>query len=326
MARTARASCRRGWARLLPRPTKASVRAFTRAEGSSRRRWRRRVRRRRPRGACARGRATAALALRALVRLQHRLALVGPGVGEAVPPSGETRELAFELAAPAAQIQEVPAGAKARMLEQPVRALAGALLEARLQRPDLLDRRLEPARDRDLLRLLGEHACPSPRTAPGSDLPPPASRAFHVASTSCQSSVANRKPGDTPRSSRTRRSVSASASSMNRWPSGCSRITSISGRRPCERPCARRLRSVSTAWPESSSFCISSNSRAGGDVLDQRRRASGSARRSSDRSRRRAWPRAAPRAASAPGPRAGASPAAPISFSWRARMSATPPT
>ena len=58
---------------------------------------------------------------------------------------------------------------------------------------------------------------------------------------------------------------------MKRWPSGCSRITSISGSRPCERPCARRLRSVSTAWPESRSFCISSNSRAARHVLDQRR-------------------------------------------------------
>ena len=65
--------------------------------------------------------------------------------------------VAFELAAPAAEIQEIPAGAKARMLEQPVRTLARALLEARLQRPDLLDRRLEAARYRDLLRLLGEH-------------------------------------------------------------------------------------------------------------------------------------------------------------------------
>ena len=58
---------------------------------------------------------------------------------------------------------------------------------------------------------------------------------------------------------------------MNRWPSGCSRITSISGSRPCDRPCARRLRTVSTACPDSSSFCISSKSRAGGNVLHQRR-------------------------------------------------------
>ena len=98
----------------------------------------------------------------------------------------------------------------------------------------------------------------------GMDLPPPARAAFHVARTSCHRSVANRKPGDTPRSSRTRRSVSARASSIKRWPSGCSRITSISGRRPCDRPCARRLRSVSTAWPDSRSFCISSKSRAAG--------------------------------------------------------------
>ncbi len=99
----------------------------------------------------------AALAFWTFLGLQHRLALVGPGIRETIPPRCESLELTFELAAPAAKVEKVPAGAKAGMLEQPVGTLAGALLEARLQRPDFLDGRLEPARDRNLLRLLGEH-------------------------------------------------------------------------------------------------------------------------------------------------------------------------
>ena len=150
MANTARASCRRGWARLLPSPTKASV-ALTPPRAGVRRRDLAVL------AALAPAAARAATRLRGLVRFQHRLALVGPGAGEAVPPVGEAGELALELAALAAQLEEIPARAVTRMLEQPVRALAGALLEARLQRPDFLDRRLEPARDRDLLRLLAQH-------------------------------------------------------------------------------------------------------------------------------------------------------------------------
>ena len=66
------------------------------------------------------------------------------------------------------------------------------------------------------------------------------------------------------------------------YPRGCSRMTSSSGSRPCERPCVRRLFSVSTAWPESSSFCISSNRRAGGTFwMSQRRNLREWAQRSS---------------------------------------------
>jgi hypothetical protein len=87
--------------------------------------------------------------------------------------------------------------------------------------------------------------------------------AFHVTSTSCHSSVANRNAGDTPLPSRTRASVPASATTKNFCPSGCLAITSRSGNRP-RWPYERRLRSVSDACPESRSFCISSNRRAGG--------------------------------------------------------------
>ena len=74
-------------------------------------------------------------------------------------------------------------------------AVPDALLEARLQRPDLLDRRLEAARDRDALRLRVAAPCPSRRTAPACGRSPRSLAAFHVASTSCHSSVANRNAG-----------------------------------------------------------------------------------------------------------------------------------
>ena len=112
---------------------------------------------------------------------------------------------------------------------------------------------------------------------------------------------------------------------MNFGPSGCSRITSSSGSRPCDRPCARRLFSVSTAWPDSSSFCISSNRRAGGTFW--MRPASfgiGAAVLASI-----ATPTLAARR-TARSMRTGSSrkrvTGGPISFSRRARTSATPPT
>ena len=76
---------------------------------------------------------------------------------EALPPVGKPSAFAFELAAVAAQTQEVVPCAEARMLEQPEGALSGSLLEARLQRPDLLDRRFEAAWDRQTSGLLFQH-------------------------------------------------------------------------------------------------------------------------------------------------------------------------
>src|SRR4029077_6204 len=98
-----------------------------------------------PLGAAAR-RAAALAACRRLVGPQHRVARRHIGILEARPP---VDELLRHFAALAAQREEVVRGAKAGMLEQPVRPGPGALLEARLQRPDLLDRRLEAARDGD---------------------------------------------------------------------------------------------------------------------------------------------------------------------------------
>jgi hypothetical protein len=78
-------------------------------------------------------------------------------VGEPIPPFGEAGALAFELTAFATEIEEIPASAVAGVLEQAEWALAGALLEARLQRPDFLDRSFETSRDCKLLCLTLEH-------------------------------------------------------------------------------------------------------------------------------------------------------------------------
>src|SRR5689334_5956035 len=98
--------------------------------------------------------AARALALRRLVGLQHRRARLVAGILEARPPVDER---GGRLAALRADRQEIIGGAKARMLEEAGGPRAGALLEARLQRPDLLDRRLEAARDRDTRSLGVEH-------------------------------------------------------------------------------------------------------------------------------------------------------------------------
>ena len=155
--------------------------------------------RQRRRGACARARVRGA----ALLRRSRRAAASprarrSPASAKRVHQS-RVLELAFELAAPAAQVEEIVAGAKARMLEQPVRTLAGALLEARLQRPDLLDRRLEAARDRDLLRLLRRARVSIASNSAGNRLsaagfaPPSTSRAPRARAASRTGT-----PGDTP--------------------------------------------------------------------------------------------------------------------------------
>src|SRR5262249_37697303 len=60
----------------------------------------------------------AALLLWPLVGVQHLLAFPSTGVLESLPPVGEVRAFAFELAAVAAQAQEIVACAKTRVLEQ----------------------------------------------------------------------------------------------------------------------------------------------------------------------------------------------------------------
>ena len=140
--------------------------------------------------------------------LQHRFALVVARVLEARPPVDERlRHLARRSAA---QLEEIVGGAEPRVLEQPVRTRARPLLEARLQRPDLLDRRLEAARDRDPLGLALSTLSIASNSA-GSGLLAACLGRVPVTSTSCHSSVANRNAGDTPLSSRTRASVPASA-------------------------------------------------------------------------------------------------------------------
>ena len=66
----------------------------------------------------------------------------------------QVREFAFHFTAVAAQAKEVVSRTKTWMLQQAERSLSGALLEARLQRPDLLDRGFEASRNREPLRLL----------------------------------------------------------------------------------------------------------------------------------------------------------------------------
>ena len=203
----------------------------------------------------------AALLVRAGVGQQHRLARFLVGALERAPPGFDFRR---HFAARRAQREEIVGHAEARQLEQPVRALAGALLEARLHRPDLAHGRGEPARDGELAALRVEHLVHRRLRAPGCARSPRFSRAFQAASTSCQSSAANRNAGDTGRSASTRSSVCASASVTKRSPSGWSRITSSSGSMPLCSPSLRSWRRQALAWPESSSLSISSNRRGGG--------------------------------------------------------------
>src|SRR5262249_7156039 len=98
---------------------------------------------------------SAALALRPLFGSQHAFAFGRIGLLEALPP---VSDLDRYLSAVPAQPQEVVARAEARMLEQPERALARALLEPRLHRPGFLDHRFEAARNRKPRCLLLEDA------------------------------------------------------------------------------------------------------------------------------------------------------------------------
>src|SRR5206468_12642832 len=79
-------------------------------------------------------------------RLENAAALVVARLVERLPPA---RELRIGFADDAAQAQEVEPGAKARLLEQGQRRVAGAPLEAGLQHPDLahVDRQLAAPRD-----------------------------------------------------------------------------------------------------------------------------------------------------------------------------------
>src|SRR5690242_12369555 len=97
--------------------------------------------------------APAALA-RPGVRHEHRLARIAVAALEGAPPGLEVRR---HFAARRAQGEEVVGHAKARRLEEAIRALARALLEARLHRPDLAHRRGELAGDGELLALGVEH-------------------------------------------------------------------------------------------------------------------------------------------------------------------------
>src|SRR5262249_50215962 len=92
----------------------------------------------------------ATLALRSLVGPKHAFTLGAIGLLEALPPVGD---LDRDLSAMPAQPQEIVARAEARMLEQTERALARALLEARLHRPRFLDHGFEAARNRKPLGL-----------------------------------------------------------------------------------------------------------------------------------------------------------------------------
>src|SRR5436309_4191679 len=77
---------------------------------------------------------------------------------EAIPPLGKARQLGANFTAHTTQPKEIVTRTKAWVLEQPVGALTGALLKARLQRPCFFDRRFEAPRDRQAFGLLLEHA------------------------------------------------------------------------------------------------------------------------------------------------------------------------
>src|SRR5499427_6403236 len=94
------------------------------------------------------------LALAGLRREQHARAL---GLARALEPLPPLREIPGSLAARAAQQQEVVPRAELLVDEQREGPATAALLEARLQRPDLLHHRGEAAWNRELVGLDVEH-------------------------------------------------------------------------------------------------------------------------------------------------------------------------
>src|SRR6185503_7163558 len=137
--------CRRGCGRLRPRPTnaRAGIALFVGC-------WRRPLAVDRP--ALAAPRASALL--RRFVGLKHRVARVLRCLLELRPPVYERHR---HFAAFTAQHEEIICGAKPRMLEEASGPDACTLLEARLQRPDLLDRRFESPRNCNALGLRAQH-------------------------------------------------------------------------------------------------------------------------------------------------------------------------
>jgi len=93
---------------------------------------------------------------------------------------------------------------------------------------------------------------------------PRACRAFHAASTSCQSNAANRKAGDTGRSRAPARSVCASREGHEALPERLLENDVEQRQDALVQPDLAQLAQAGAGVPESSSFSISSNKRAGG--------------------------------------------------------------
>ena len=265
---------RAGRARLLPRPTNATTRFHASGSGLGVGRVAGGRRRRRRLLAAASARALA------LLRRRRRACSIasrasGPASWNFSHQSARPRAASTSPLS-AAQHQEIEAGAEARVLEQAERPLPDALLEARLQRPDFLHRRLKrrgiasfsvcasaPVHRREQRR----HRLLALR-------PWRASRRQHFV------------PQQRGEQEGGRNRLVLRARARRCWPAPGRRSA-----RPAAAPGSRRAAAArrgagplaqrahaSSAWPDSSSFCISSNSRAGGHVLRAAARASGSAR------------------------------------------------
>ncbi len=250
--------------------------------------------------------APALLLRRRLVGDQHALALVRARVAGSAPTIA--RLPAAHSADCRAQGEEVVRGAKARMLEQPVRALAAALQEARLQQPQLLHGRVEAARDRERSRCTSSASCMAACSAGIVGCPSPSKRRTILLDLApqergeqeCRATRACPRPG-----ARRWRAAPPGRRARLRGPPA---PLSSSGSRPWCRSSSRSTRTHSTALPESRSFRISSKSRAWGTFSSRCAQLADRRRASSHRSPGPASRRSARHAASGPDPRDSASP------------------
>jgi hypothetical protein len=166
------------------------------------------------------------------------------------------------IAAARTQQQEVETGAEARVLQQAEGPAAAALLEARLQRPDFLDHAVHAARKGEGAALAFQYR-PWRRTARAGRsgrIPVAASIGLHV------------EPEQAGEHEGGRRGVAVADAFVGVVQGGMDEALpgsvvedgSSMGRTPWCRPSARSCRTPRSAWPDISSFIISSNRRAEG--------------------------------------------------------------
>ena len=319
--RDAASTCARGASRLLPGPRRRSAAALPRSvsllasrlgDGLGH-----------GEGGTLAARAPPARAF-AGARHQHAVSHLVARILERRPPLAD---FGIELAALAAQQQKIVAGAKPLVLEQRQRAPAAALRSAAAG---------ATAPSSCASKRRGMASCPRCASSTSSMASCSAGMRVHrprpgapssAASTSCHSSAANRNAGETGLSARIRSSVLAQREhheALAQWAARGSRRASAAGRDAA--PARAAADTHATAWPDSSSFSISSNRRAAGTFCSRSARACGSALRVAGLDREPELRRqAAPRAACAPGPRGSARPGRRSSQHAFLCRSATPP-